>query len=95
MKMKFGSWLAAAIIAPFILMSVEAWLNYHFKFVGAVWWGYAELALPVIVGLFCLWQLPVSKMKRAILTIVFVPVSIGALIYYALIFACVVFGDCL
>jgi hypothetical protein len=92
--MKFGCWLAAAIIAPFIFMSVEILLTCSLHLVGAAWF-YAELALPVIMGLFCLWQSPVSKMKRVSMTIVFVPVSIGALVFYALVFVCTVFGDCL
>jgi hypothetical protein len=92
--MRFGSRLAVAILAPFPILSFELLVDYHFKLVGEAWF-YAELTLPMIVGLFCLWRLPVSKMKRGLLTAVFVPVGIGALVYYALWFGCTVFGDCL
>jgi uncharacterized membrane protein YczE len=92
--MRFGCWLAATFIAPIIVMSIELCLTRHFN-VGTTDWDFVGLALSVIVGLFCLWQLPVSITKRAWLTVAFVPVSIGALIFYSLFFVCVVFGDCL
>jgi hypothetical protein len=92
--MKFGNWIAATIIAPFIFMSVGLWLTHHFNLLGVTWY-YAELALSMIVGLFCLWRLPASTKQRVLLTVVFVPVSVGALFYYSLWFVCIVFGDCL
>ena len=35
--MKFGSWLAATIVAPFVVMSIELSLTRHFNF-GATEW---------------------------------------------------------
>jgi hypothetical protein len=51
------------------------------------------LALSVIAGICCLWRLPISLKKRALLTIVFVPVSVAVLLYYSLWLEQVVFGD--
>jgi hypothetical protein len=93
--MKFVSWLAAAIFAPFVVISAELWLTRHFNFGAPAAWDYAGLALSMITGLGCLWRLPVSKQKRVLLTIVFVPVGIFVLVFYSLFFVCVVFGDCL
>jgi hypothetical protein len=90
---KFGGWLAATIIAPFVVMSVELSLTRHFNISGS--WDFVGLALSIIAGLCCLWQLPTSVMKRAVFTIVFVPVSVMLLTFYSLAFVCAVFGDCL
>lgn len=90
--MKFRSWLAAAIIAPFAVMSVELSLTRHFNF-GATDWDCVGLGLSVIVGLCCLWQLPISIKNRAWLSVAFVPVSIPLLLFYSLCFVAYVFGD--
>jgi hypothetical protein len=93
-KMKFGSWLAAAIIAPFVVMSAELCLANYFNSNNPSW-DYVGLALSVITGLCCLWQLPASKLKRTLMTIIFVPVCTTLLFFYTFAFVCAVFGDCL
>jgi hypothetical protein len=51
-NMKFGSWLAAAILAPFAVMSAELCLTRYFNITTA--WDYIGLALSMIAGLCCL-----------------------------------------
>jgi hypothetical protein len=70
-------------------------LTRHYNFRAPAAWDYAGLALSMIAGLCCLWQLPISEQKRVLLTVVFVPVGIFVLVFYALFFECVVFGDCM
>ena len=54
---------------------------------------YIGLGLSVSVGIYCLWQLPISTRKRALLTIIFVPVSLAVLMYYGLWFGGAILGD--
>ncbi len=44
---------------------------------------------------FCLWRMPAQKLTRVLLMIAFAVFTVPALIFYALIFSCVVYGDCL
>jgi hypothetical protein len=91
---KFGSWLAAAIIAPFVVMSVELLLTRNSNIL-APGSDIIGLGLAIIAGLCCLWQLPTNVRKRALLTVVFVPIAVATLVFYSLVFVCIVFGDCL
>jgi|ERR1017187_1899987 hypothetical protein len=92
-KMRFGGWLAATLLAPIFIISVELLFEDHFN-VHAAGWYYAGFALSLIAGLFCLWRLPLSITKRAWLTVAFVPVGTALLWFYSLLFVCAVLGDC-
>jgi hypothetical protein len=89
--MKFRTWLVAAFIAPFFVMSVAVSLARYFDF-GSTWWGWAFAALSVMAGLCFIWQLPTSKENRALVTIVFVPICMILLAFYTPIFVSVFFG---
>jgi hypothetical protein len=93
-KPKFGAWLAATILSPFIIMSFELWVTRKFGHYGTDW-DYAGVALAIAVGLCCLWRLPVTIAARLWFTVAYVPVGAGLLLMYSLFFVCVVFGDCL
>jgi hypothetical protein len=92
--MKFGSWFAAAIIAPFVVVSAELLLRHHLN-IEATSWDDVGMALAIITGLYCLWQLPTDIEDRVSLAIIYVPCAFALLVYYGLIFVCSVFGDCL
>jgi hypothetical protein len=85
---------AAAILSPFAVVSVELLLTRHFNN-RAAGWDYAGIGVALIIGLFCLWRIPISKLNRLVLCSIFTPIAIGALVYYAILFVCVVYGDCL
>jgi len=93
-KPKFGVWIVATILSPVVIMSVELWVTRHFNS-GATDWDLVGMALSVIVGICCLWQLPMSISARVWLALDYVPVSAGVLMFYSLFFVCTVFGDCL
>ena len=93
-KPKFGVWLVATILTPFIIMSFELWVTRSFALYGAGW-DYAGVVLPIAVGLCCLWRLPMTVTARLWFTVAYVPVGAGLLMMYSLFFVCVVFGDCL
>jgi hypothetical protein len=93
-KPKFGAWLAATILSPFIIMSFELWVTRRFGLYGTDW-DYAGVVLAITVGLGCLWWLPMTVTARLCFTVAYVPVGAGLLMMYSLFFVCVVFGDCL
>src|SRR5947207_670070 len=92
-KSKFGVWVVALILAPLVIMSVELWISRLLHV--ATDWDTVGIALSVIVGVCCLWRLPISIVGRVWLTIAYVPVSAGLLSLYSLLFVCTVLGDCL
>ena len=90
--MNFRHWFAATIFAPFFVMSADIGLLHYFNpNPPAVF--YIGLGLSVIAGVYCLWRLPTSIKKRALLTIIFVPVSIAVLIFYLPWFEGAILGD--
>jgi hypothetical protein len=93
-KMKLAVWIMIAILAPFVFMSIELLVAHRLAIRGATW-AYTEIALAMIIGVYCLWRLPVSITKRVWLTVAFTPISIGLLILYSLWFICIAFGDCI
>ena len=90
--MKFGSWLAATILAPVGVISAYVLLTRHFN-IKATYWEYVGFGVSIISGLCCLWKLPTSVLNRIWLTIVFVPVGLALLAWYELLFANAVFGE--
>jgi len=93
-KPKFGVWLVATILAPFIIVSAELWVTRRFANEAAVW-DYAAVAFAIAVGLCCLWRLPMTVTARLWFIVAYVPVGVGLLMMYSLFFMCAVFGDCL
>jgi hypothetical protein len=94
-KMKFGGWLAAAILAPFAVISAYLWVEYHFGLNNQKVWDWASIAVSVALGSFCYWQLPISVAKRVWWSIALAPATFVALLFYTMFFVCIVFGDCL
>jgi len=84
--------ILGVVFAPLIVVTIGIRLIHGYE---SAAWAYGTLALSTGAGLLCLWSLPISKRSRIWLSIVYVPVAAALLVYYSLIFACAVFGDCL
>jgi hypothetical protein len=95
-EMKPARCFAGAILAPLVVMSAELLMTRFFKLTATslVKWYYLGLALSVVAGAYCLCRLPISPMKRTLLTIIFVPIALSLIGFYAGLFQFFVFGCC-
>ena len=93
-KPRSGLWIAAALLAPVLVMSGELWITHHFLLEWAGW-DYLGIALSIAIGLLCLWCQPITVAARLWWALAYVPLGIALLVVYALFFVCYVFGDCL
>jgi hypothetical protein len=93
-RWKTISLLCGALFSPLAVFSACAWLAYVVPHGLAPVAASAALAASVVAGLPFVLALPVSRRARAVLTVMYLPVSAGVVFLYSLYFVCAVFGDC-
>lgn len=84
----------AALAVPFVVLSTYLFISRQLgEFEATVDQGVFVAA--IFLGLFAVAMLPLRMWVRVLLTIIWLPISVGLSIYYAFWFVCIVFGDCL
>ena len=84
-----------ALFGPFVIASIYLWFS---RWPDRSWTAasdYLALVVSIVGGLLALWSLPMSVGRRAVVSVIYVPVMGALLIYWALGFVCIVFGNCL
>ncbi len=86
--------VALALVAPIAIMSAYLWLSRD-----PDWWtsfsDQAAFVVAVAVGLVGILRLPLQKLARVVLAVLYVPAAGAGLIFFTLSFVCGMFGDCL
>jgi hypothetical protein len=85
----FGWRFVAAVIAPFVFLSLTRWPSYRFT----AFSDYAGLAVSVLIGAAFIATLPIRTRYRVLALLVYIPGVAELLFYFTLWFIAVVFHD--
>lgn len=90
-RVKWG----VAVIGPLLVVSVylllSRWPTRSFSTSS----DYIAIGVAIAVGLFAIASLNTPTARKITISIIYVPVSAIALLFFTLVFVCIAFGDCL
>ncbi len=88
---------ALALLAPFLISTSYLWLSRTYDFWS--WQGgmleFVALAASIAVGLLGILVLPIDRLSRAVIAVVYLPILSAALVQWSLAYICGEFGACM
>ena len=81
-----------SVFLPFLLMTAYLIAIPRDPSSGRDW---TALILAITAGLLCIWLLPIDRIQRVGLAVVYVPSAVLLLFLYSLMFVCSGYHDCL
>jgi len=92
---RIAAFSIAALVVPFLVVAVVVAISrmLPLRHEGSV--AFIALPLSIAAGVYCLWQLPLSRTWHAIGTMAYVAAGIFALSFFSLNLVCHFYGDCL
>ncbi len=65
--------LIGVLFMPFVVAACFIVVTREWIIVNT-WWDYLGWAGSIAVGLFCVWQLPINRLSRALITVIYTPI---------------------
>jgi hypothetical protein len=87
--------MLGSLLLPFFVISGYLFATRRTYGIASTSGDYLAIAVSVAAGLLLIALYPTRLANRLRWGILFIPISVACLWFYALIFVCVVFGDCL